>query len=433
MILEDGTPLRVAFNSHNGYAFSSIERVLIDRNIIARKDISTQAIREWMAAHPDEAAKVRAANRSYIFFRVTGLTNEGEPLGAQGVPLTPGRSIAVDRVHQYGTPFFIEADLPLEGRKAYSPFRRLMIAQDTGSAIVGPARADLYWGAGEEAGRIAGRIRHPGRFVMLLPRELDIAAAGREAPLPLPKPKIAELEVGKEGGREGKVGLAGSGAVAVGKTISSPQPKTKIAALGVKTQDNRGKAALKIRKQDDKGKANSANAGASAAGRQIPSPLPNMKIAVLDGEKQDSKRKANGTKTGTSATGKSIVLPVLKPKSSATEGRKQKRFDQLETVAASSSAIAAGLHKSGPALKSKTPVTQAKKQNGKGKAQSASGEIAVDGKQKPSSAAKSKTPVTQAKKQNGKSKAESTEAGEDRKAAARSPRQAAPTRKSYRL
>ena len=99
VILEDGTPLRVAFDSHNGYAFSSIERVLIDRNIIARKDISTQAIRDWMAAHPDEAAKVRAANRSYIFFRVTGLTNDGEPLGAQGVPLTPGRSIAVDRVH----------------------------------------------------------------------------------------------------------------------------------------------------------------------------------------------------------------------------------------------------------------------------------------------------------------------------------------------
>jgi hypothetical protein len=105
----------------------------------------------------------------------------------------------------------------------------------------------------------------------------------------------------------------------------------------------------------------------------------------------------------------------------------------LETVAASSSAIAAGLHKSGPALKSKTSAIEARKQNGKGKAQSASGEIAVDGKQKPSPAAKSKTPVTQAKKQNGKSKAESTEAGEDRKAAARSPRQAAPTRKSYRL
>ena len=143
-----------------------------------------------MAAHPDVAAKVRAANRSYVFFRVTGLTNEGEPVGAQGVPLTPGRSIAVDRVHEYGTPFFIEADLPIEGRKPASPFHRLMIAQDTGSAIVGPARADLYWCAGDEAGRIAGRIRHPALFMMLLPRELDITAAGREARLPVPKPKI---------------------------------------------------------------------------------------------------------------------------------------------------------------------------------------------------------------------------------------------------
>jgi len=125
------------------------------------------------------------------------------------------------------------------------------------------------------------------------------------------------------------------------------------------------------------------------------------------------------------------VLPVLKPKSSATEGKKQNRFDQLETVAASSSAIAAGLHKSGPALKSKTSAIEARKQNGKGKAQSASGEVAVDGKQKLSPAEKSKTPVTQAKKQNGK-RAESTEAGEDRKAAARSPRQPAPIRKSYR-
>jgi peptidoglycan lytic transglycosylase A len=117
------------------------------------------------------------------------------------VPLTPGRSIAVDRVHQYGTPFFIEAQLPIDGRKPASAFRRLMIAQDTGSAIVGPARADLYWGAGEEAKRIAGRIRHFGRFVMLLPREIDIAATGREAPLPVPRPKIAAVEVMKEDGQ----------------------------------------------------------------------------------------------------------------------------------------------------------------------------------------------------------------------------------------
>ena len=84
VILEDGTPLRVSFDSRNGYRFSSIERVLIDRNLIPRNEISTQRIRDWLAMHPDEAAKVRAANRSYVFFRVTGLSNEGEPIGAQG-------------------------------------------------------------------------------------------------------------------------------------------------------------------------------------------------------------------------------------------------------------------------------------------------------------------------------------------------------------
>jgi peptidoglycan lytic transglycosylase A len=209
VILEDGTPLRINYDSHNGYPYTSIGRVLIERNLIPSEEISMQRIREWMAAHPDEAAKVRAANRSYVFFRITGLTNEGEPVGAQGVPLTPGRSIAVDRLHEYGTPFFIDAKLPIESAKSASPFRRLMIAQDTGSAIVGPARADLYWGAGDDAGRIAGRIRHPGRFVMLLPRELDMIAAGRNMPLPVPKPNIPEIEVKKRTDK-GKVGTAKS-------------------------------------------------------------------------------------------------------------------------------------------------------------------------------------------------------------------------------
>jgi peptidoglycan lytic transglycosylase A len=210
VILEDGTPLRVSYDSHNGYSYSSIERVLIERNLMSRKEMSTQRMRDWMAAHPDEAAKVRATNRSYVFFRVTGLSNEGEPVGAQGVPLTPGRSIAVDRLHEYGTPFFIEANLPIESVKPVSPFGRLMIAQDTGSAIVGPARADLYWGAGDDAGRIASRIRHPGRFVMLLPHELDMIAAGRHMPLPVPKPKIPEIEVKKHNGK-GKARSANSG------------------------------------------------------------------------------------------------------------------------------------------------------------------------------------------------------------------------------
>jgi peptidoglycan lytic transglycosylase A len=207
VILEDGTPLRISYDSHNGYRYSSIERVLVERNLIARQEMSAQRVRDWMAAHPDEAARVRAANRSYVFFRITGLSNEGEPVGAQGVPLTPGRSIAVDRLHEYGTPFFIEANLPIERVKPVSPFGRLMIAQDTGSAIVGPARADLYWGAGDDAGRIANRIRHPARFVMLLPREIDMTEAGRHMPLPPPKPKVLELvEVSKHD--KGKVDSA---------------------------------------------------------------------------------------------------------------------------------------------------------------------------------------------------------------------------------
>ena len=192
MILEDGTLLRINYNSHNGYPYRSLSRVLVERNLLPREGLSMQRIRDWMAANPEEAPKVRAANRSYVFFRITGLSNESEPVGAQGVPLTPGRSIAVDQLHEYGTPFFIEANLPVESAKRPSSFYRLTIAQDTGSAIVGPARADVYWGAGDEAGRIAGRIRHRGRFVMLLPRELDMIEAGRHMPLPLPKPRTLE-------------------------------------------------------------------------------------------------------------------------------------------------------------------------------------------------------------------------------------------------
>jgi membrane-bound lytic murein transglycosylase A len=190
--LEDGTMLRINYDSHNGHSYTAVGRILIERNLVPREEMSMQRIQQWMAANPDQAAELRATNRSFVFFRITGLSAEGEPPGAQGVPLTPGRSIAVDKIHVYGTPFFIEADLPIDTARPTTKFRRLMVAQDTGSAILGPARADLYWGAGDDAGRIAGRMRHQGRFVMLLPRELDLVEAGKEMPLPLPKPVITE-------------------------------------------------------------------------------------------------------------------------------------------------------------------------------------------------------------------------------------------------
>jgi membrane-bound lytic murein transglycosylase A len=191
--LEDGTMLRVNYDGHNGHRYAAIGRILMEQYGVPPEQMSMERIRQWMLANPEQAAKVRQANPSFVFFRITGLSDQREPVGAQGVPLSPGRSIAVDKLHVYGTPFFIQADLPIDSDKPVTKFRRLMIAQDTGSAINGPARADLYWGAGDTAGRIAGRIRQQGQFVMLLPRELDMVEAGKHTPLPPLKPAITQM------------------------------------------------------------------------------------------------------------------------------------------------------------------------------------------------------------------------------------------------
>ena len=155
-----------------------------------------RAQRHLDAGHPrldglemDEAAKIRAANGSYVFFRITGLTNEGEPLGAQGVPLTRGRSMAVDRLHQYGTPFFIEANLPLGGSKPSSPFRRLMIAQDTGRRS-SDRRAPTSIGRGR--GGCSHRRPHSpsGPFRdAVAPRARYRRGCARGA-LPMPRPRL---------------------------------------------------------------------------------------------------------------------------------------------------------------------------------------------------------------------------------------------------
>jgi membrane-bound lytic murein transglycosylase A len=197
--LDDGTMLRVNYDGHNGYSYMPVGRILIERNIVPRDEMSMDRIRQWMTANAEEAKELRQQNKSYVFFRVTELSDQDEAVGGQGVPLTALRSIAVDRaLHVYGTPFFIEADLSIANERRATKFRRLMIAQDTGSAIVGPARADLYFGAGEEAGRIAGRIRNPGRFTMLIPKELDPVEAGAKMPLPRIKPPIPVVQASAE-------------------------------------------------------------------------------------------------------------------------------------------------------------------------------------------------------------------------------------------
>lgn len=192
--LEDGVMLRINYAAHNGFPYTAIGRVLIQRGLVPKEEMSLERIRKWMLEHPTEAPELRRNNRSFVFFHVTGLDTDDPPVGGQGVMLTPGRSIAVDKtLHVYGTPFFIVADLPAGSGKATVPFRRLMIAQDTGSAIIGPARADLFFGAGDEAGRIAGQVRQPGEFAMLIPRDIDPVEAGATVPEPLPRPPFEAL------------------------------------------------------------------------------------------------------------------------------------------------------------------------------------------------------------------------------------------------
>src|SRR6266581_1479558 len=212
--LEDGAVLRVNYDGHNGYPFVPLSRILIERNIIPREEMSLERIREWIRANPQSAEEISRENRSFMFFRIVGLSDDRQPagireaprereaIGAQGISLTPGRSIAVDNaLHVYGTPFFIQADLPLAGEKRSVSFGHLMIAQDTGSAIVGPARADIFWGSGDRAGQVASHVHHPGNFAMLVPRELDPVAAGERMPLPPRKPLVpaeAKARTGSE-------------------------------------------------------------------------------------------------------------------------------------------------------------------------------------------------------------------------------------------
>jgi membrane-bound lytic murein transglycosylase A len=194
--LEDGTILRVNYDSHNGWPYTPVGKVLIERGMLSKDGVSMQSIRDWMDVNPDLAKDVRRQNKSYVFFRITDLATEDEAIGAEGVPLVPGRSIAVDHaLHVYGMPFFIDANLPIANDKTGTQFHRLMFAQDTGSAIVGPARADIYFGAGDEAARIAGRIKNSGDFMMLIPRNLDPVEAGRDTPLPPERPASFSLSL----------------------------------------------------------------------------------------------------------------------------------------------------------------------------------------------------------------------------------------------
>ena len=193
--LDNGKLLRLNYIASNGMPYTPVGKFLIDRGIVSKEEMSMDKIRDYMEANLEEGKALRRKNRSFVFFQETLLRADDECIGAQGVPLTAGRSLAVDkRVHVYGTPIWIEAQLPIESEKPETKFRRLLFAQDTGSAIVGPARADIYFGHGEEISHVAGRIKQYGQFVVLMPQNVSVSgpvvAGAKDIPLPKPRPGL---------------------------------------------------------------------------------------------------------------------------------------------------------------------------------------------------------------------------------------------------
>ncbi|WP_279483146.1 murein transglycosylase A [Aureimonas sp. SK2] len=167
LALPGGETMRVGYAAKNGHRFTAIGRVLVGEGELPLEGADMAGIRRWLAAHPERAEALLHRNRSFIFFREVPVEPGAGPIGGSGVPLTPFGSLAVDAaLHAYGMPVFVEAPgLAVAG----APFGRLLVAQDTGSAIVGAARGDIFTGSGDEAGEIAGTIRHSARFLALLP------------------------------------------------------------------------------------------------------------------------------------------------------------------------------------------------------------------------------------------------------------------------
>jgi membrane-bound lytic murein transglycosylase A len=171
LAMTDGRLLRVTYAAKSGQRFTGPGKILAGLGEIPLEKVTMQSIRAWFRANPDRVDEILWQNRSYIFFREATVDDPAlGPIAAAKVPLTPGRSIAVDRLlHTFGTPFYIDAPA-LTAFGGAKEFRRLMVAQDTGSAITGPARGDLFAGCGDAAGEIAGVVRNQADFYALLPR-----------------------------------------------------------------------------------------------------------------------------------------------------------------------------------------------------------------------------------------------------------------------
>lgn len=174
--LDSGETLRLGYADQNGHPFQSIGRHLVERGELKLEEASMQSIKSWATANPQRLEELLNQNPSFVFFRELPLADPaGGPVGALGVPLTAGRSIAVDpRYVPLGAPVFLATTFPASA----TPLTRLVVAQDTGGAIRSPVRADFFWGSGAEAGAQAGRMRQLGRMWVLLPKDLKPNPAG---------------------------------------------------------------------------------------------------------------------------------------------------------------------------------------------------------------------------------------------------------------
>jgi len=169
--LTDGSWVRLGYAAKNGHRYTSIGKLLAARGEKPPGGLTMEGLKGWLRSNPARGRALMHENQSYVFFRILPEAEASEgPVGAQGAPLTPGRSLAVDAsYHALGTPIFVTA--PEASAPDGKPFRRLMIAQDVGSAIRGKERGDIFFGTGAEAGAIAGVTKHKAKFYVLLPKE----------------------------------------------------------------------------------------------------------------------------------------------------------------------------------------------------------------------------------------------------------------------
>ncbi len=189
IILAEGGHLKISFAAKNGHEYFPVGRALIQSGEITAENMSMQAIRSWLEAHPDQVDTLLWKNDSFIFFQESEAGEPGiGPPGAEGVGLTPGRSLAVDkRVYSYGLPMWLETTLPTRDGSRARPFNHLMVAQDTGSAITGAVRGDVFVGTGSEAGEIAGLMKQEGRLVVLVPRRSAVPQSVAPGAAPAPE------------------------------------------------------------------------------------------------------------------------------------------------------------------------------------------------------------------------------------------------------